>query len=74
VDERAGHPALLTKHNMKTYKTPLERKVDICKAFCEAMEQQRKMESAHDQRETDSIIKIIEMYHERIEKNGYKND
>ena len=74
MDERAGFPALLTKTTMKTYKTPLERKVDICKAFCEAMEQQRKMESAHDQRETDAIIKIIEMYHERIEKNGYKND
>jgi type VI protein secretion system component VasF len=60
---------------MKTNKTPLERKVDICKALCEAMEQQRKMESAHDQREiVDAIIKIIEMYHERIEKNGYKND
>ena len=59
---------------MKTYKTPLERKVDICKSFCEAMEQQRKMESAYDQRETDAIIKMIEMYYERIEKNGYKND
>ena len=60
--------------NMKTYKTPLERKVDLCKVFCEEMTKQLGIESEHDRRETGAIIKMIEMYYERIEKNGYKNN
>ena len=63
-----------TKIDMKTYKTPLERKVDLCKQFCEAMANWQKLESLHDQKETEAIIKMVEMYQERIEQKGFTNN